>query len=249
MPNISSIPIPLYQPLDPYQHDVDNRPIIALERQISVVNTAVNNNTQTLYTAAGSAGSIGNRINQSLDEFGNIKVEAVNSISHSIEDHVDTEDYVRMEYLERAKLSLISPGATSLKINFSTISGVYSFTDETINIAGSDSIKWNFSGTDIFATTNFPESVRHVHYYGLTPVHQDLITPDYQNYLVTSVATPYQSGSLRVFINGFRLNPNEDISIGSLSISYTEDASNGAFTLSTPISISYSIMVDFNVLY
>ena len=55
------------------------------------------------------------------------------------------------------------------------------------------------------AYENFPQSVRHVHYYGIIPVPTNLITPDYIHYQVTSIATPYKAGSLRVYLNGIRL--------------------------------------------
>jgi hypothetical protein len=263
LPNISSIPVPLYQPLDPYQHVVDNRPILGLIERITAVNSQVDNNTANLYSAAGSAGSMFNRLNQSLEQNGDLKVAAVDATNHSIEAHVDTTDFVRMTSLERAKISLIAPEATSLNMVVSTISGAIAFDNTTVTFGGSDTIQWVYQGGKVTAQTDFPAAVRHIHYYGLVPVDQNIISPNDQDFYVTSLATAYQEDSLRVFVNGVRLDPNGTVYVPTgmpgtvtyVAMTYTEDTAtggivtSGGFSLSTTLPSGASIIVDFNQLY
>jgi len=263
MPSISLIAVPLYQPLDPYQHVVDNRPIIGILERINAVNSQVDNNTANLYSAAGTAGSMFNRLDQSLEPNGDLKVEAIDIANHSIEAHVDTADFVRMTSLERAKLSLIAPEATSLNVVVSTISGAILFDNSTLQFGGSDTIQWVYQGGKVTAQTDFPAAVRHIHYYNLVPVDQNIITPNDQDFYVTSIATAYQEDSLRVYVNGVRLDPNGTIYVPTgmpgtvtyVAMTYTEDAASGGivtsggFSLSTPLPSGAAITVDFNVLY
>lgn len=263
MPAISLIPIPYYQPLDPYNHEVDNRPIIALAQQIEMVNLAVDNQGANLASAAGNQGTVGNRINQSIDNDGSLKTSAIDDALHSIEAHTDTPSYVRMTVAERAKLSYISDDATALKVQVNAVGGPVLFDDTTMELDESSTIQWSLIGNKVYANANFPASVRHTHYYGLTPVDQNLITPNYIDYFVTSVATSYMQGSLRVFINGVRLTPGVAtyVPIGQpgtvtyLSMTYSEDAPTGGsvptggFSLSVPKPLSAVITVDFDVQY
>lgn len=263
MPNISLIPVPLYQPLDPYQHVVDNRPILGLIERITAVNSQVDNNTANLYSAAGTAGSMFNRLDQSLEPSGALKVEAIDLANHSIEAHVDTADFVRMTILERAKLSLIAPEATSLNVVVSTISGAILYDNSTLTFGGSDTIQWVYQDGRITAQTDFPAAVRHIHYYGLVPVDQNIVTPNDQDFYVTSLATAYQEDSLRVYINGVRLDQNGTVYVPTgmpgtvtyVAMTYTEDpatggiVTTGGFSLSTPLPSGATIVIDFDQLY
>ncbi len=242
---------------------VDNRPILGILDRIDAVNAQVDNNTANLYSAAGTAGALFNRLNQSIEPNGDLKVAAIDLANHSIEAHIDTPDFVRMTSLERAKLSLITPEATSLNVLVSTISGSILFDNSTLQLGGSDTIQWVYQGGRVTAQTDFPASVRHVHYYGLVPVDQNIITPNAQDFYVTSIATPYQEGSLRVFVNGVRLDPNGPVyvpkgmpgTVTYVALTYTEDAAtsgivtSGGFSLSVPLPSGMSMIVDFNQLY
>lgn len=263
MPAISTIPVNLYQPTDPYIHTVDNMPIEGLIERINSINNAVDNNTAILASAIGTQGTLANRLAQSINDDGSLKSVAIDNALHSIEDHLDSADYVRMLYSERAKLSLISPHATALKLQFNTISGAVLFDDATVQVDDSDSISWSYSSGKIKANTAFPSSVRHTHYYGKTPVHQNLVTPNYRNYYTTSLMTSYREGSLRVYINGVRLDPNGSTyvqlglpsSAAYTAMTYTEGTATGGvvtggdFVLSTAISSSVRIVIDFDQLY
>jgi hypothetical protein len=241
----------LYQPLDPYNHVVDNTPILGLITRVDLVNAQVDNNTTILNSAIGTQGTLANRLAQSINDDGSLKTVAIDNALHSIAEHIDSGGFVRMTLAERDKLSFIAPQATSFQCQVSTISGIRTFSNETMVISPSDSITWRAVGETIFADTNFPTTVRHRHYYNIIPVPQNLITPDYKNYYTSSVATPYMTGSLRVYVNGIRLN--DSVPTGSLMYSEGLDVdgvvTSGAFSLSQAISASAVIIIDFDVLF
>lgn len=262
MPEINLIPVPLYQPLDPYIHTVDNLPIQGLIERIFAVNDQVDINTLNLSGAAGTQGTFANRLNQSINDDGTLKTTSINNALHSIEDHLDTVNYVRMLTSERSKLAGITSGATSLKLNVQVMSNTISFDNETVEFAPSDSISWAWDGVRVTANTLFPSTVRHTHTYGIIPTHQNMFTPDYINYKTTTTNQVYQEGSLRVYLNGVRLTQyqatNVPISYSPLtfqSFYFTEDAATGGtvtsgkFSLSSAINSSINIVIDFDVLY
>lgn len=137
----------------------------------------------------------------------------------------------------------------------------------------SDSIYWDVDASGVLsAHTTFPSTVRHIHYYDFVPVHQNTTSPDYKNYAVTSTNTPYKEGSLRVFINGIRLTKLSNVTPGKasrgnyvptafsgssptwLTYTYSEDTAedgiinSGKFSLSSAITSSDVITVDFDIL-
>lgn len=257
MPAIETIPVPTYQPLDPYHHLVDNLPIVGLIERIELVNNQVDVNTDILGGAIGTQGTLANRLAQSLNPDGSLKVTAIDNAMHDISAHLDGGGFVRMSLDERNKLSFIAPHATSLAIHISTISGVLAYANNTLELTGSNSIVWKYDGYRVSPDMNLPAAVRHSHYYSLVPV-----TTDRQNYKTTSINTPYISGSLRVYINGVRINPNGNVYVplGSptvtwTSLTYTEGAvtngtvTGGDFSLSAVIPSTASIIIDFDVSY
>ncbi len=229
-----------------------------LVERVSVVNTQVDNNTAILLDAIGTAGSLSNRLNQSINPDGSLITVAIDNALHSIEEHLDTADFVRMTLDERTKLSFISPAATALQISVECISGTIPFIDDTMTLGASDTVIWNYIGGKIVADINFPSSVRHTHYYNLVPV-----TADNQNYTTTSISTPYKQNSLRVHVNGVKLNTTNltYVPIGMPStitwtpLKFTEGAATsgvvtgGGFALSSSIATSARIIIDFDVLY
>ena len=104
--------------------------------------------------------------------------------------------------------------------------------------------------------------MRHNHFYDFTPVAQNIVTPDYKSYKVTSIGTPYKQGTLRVYVNGIRLSESNLVYIPfNFTVSgpswklmgYTEDVADvngivtsGKFTLSSTITASDIIRVDFD---
>lgn len=253
MPNIPSIPI--YDPNSVYNHVVDSYPITVANDVITAINNQVDNNTSDISASIGNQGSLANRLNQSLEEDGGLKSEAVDNCLHLISEHTDGNGYVRMELTERAKLSFISEEATAIKIKINTISGIIPFVDETLNIEPSDTIVWQYDASvqKISANVSFPSTSVHRHYYGLVPV-----TEDYVSFLVTSTATAYIEGSLRVYVNGVRLNQDHEVDVvidgETVGLFFLEgDATDGVvsggdFILNEEIAEDTSIVVDFDIL-
>jgi hypothetical protein len=258
MPNIENIDVPVYQPLSPYNHLVDNLPIYGLIDRITSVNNQVDLNNLVLSSAIGTQGTLANRLAQSINADGSLKTTAIDNALHNIAEHLDGNGYVRMTLDERAKLSFIAAHATSLTINIDTISGTVPFANTILEIEPSDSITWRFDNGKIAADTNFPASVRHAHYYGIVPY-----TTNRLNYKTSSVATAYKQGSMRVYINGVRLNQNVSVyvpigvpsSTTWTAFSFTEDSATngivttGGFTMSATVPSSANVVIDFDILY
>jgi len=257
------IPVRFYQPLDPYNHVIDNRPLQDLETQVELVNDQVDIDANILRESIGSQGTLANRLAQSINDDGSLKSTAIDLALHNIADHMDAGGFVRMTIAERAKLSNIADDATNITLRFNTISGILSFNSGIIDFEPSDTINWRFQSGSLFADSTLPVSIRHVHYYGLTAVPQNLLSPDFINYQTTSIATPYKTGSLRVYINGIRLSENFNTNVpvwnGSvftnISLSYSEGVdvngvvTSGLFSLSSAINPSIMILLDFDVIY
>lgn len=262
MPDIENVPVPLYQPSDPYHHIADNVPIIGLIERVNMVNAQVEVVSVELNAAIGSQGTLANRLAQSINDDGTLKTSAIDNALHSIAEHIDADGYVRMQIEERSKLSFIASAATSLNIAVETPSTTRLFTNEEMVLRPSDSITWRTDGDNVFADTYFPASAIHRHYYGIVPAHQNTSTPDYQNYKVNSVATPYAEGSLRVYVNGVRVTGTTVyVPIGMpgvvsyLALSLSEDTatdgivSTGQFSLSSAIPSSATLTVDFDIVF
>jgi hypothetical protein len=236
----------------------DNLPINGLIERVFLVNNQVDLNTTTLLESIGTQGTLANRLAQSINDDGTLKTTAIDNALHSIEEHLDTNDFVRMRLDERQKLSFIAANATSLGINVTTISGAVSFLNTTLELEGSDSITWRYSGGKLSADTNFPSSVRHVHHYNIVPV-----TSNYKNYTTTSISTAYKEGSLRVYVNGVRLDQTNSVyvpfgapsTITWTALKFSEGTATsgvvtgGDFSLSTTISSASKVVIDFDVLY
>lgn len=268
MPNLN--PVRQYQPLDPYHHIADNGPIIDLENNISRVNDVVEVHDEIITSAIGTQGTLANRLNQSLNDDGSLKTTAVDNADHSIASHTDGNGFVRMTDSERDKLGNITTDATNLKIEVDCPSTTVLYDNGTLVLKGSDSINWRTDSGGVYADVTFPLTSRHRHYYDVKPTPVNSLTPDYQTYYTTSVATPYAVGSLRVYVNGIRISHEDNdispppdskfprISSGTswVSLNYTEDTGNitagmvttGLFTLSNPILSTDRIVIDFDIL-
>jgi hypothetical protein len=253
--------IPLYQFLDPYNAIADNIPIQAIIEALTFINDQVDIDAQILRESIGTQGTLANRLAQSINDNGTLKTTAINNALHDIEDHVDSPDFVRMMMTERTKLGNIDSDATNLSVTFNTTGGPVSFpiSGNTIDIQPSTTIAWRYQSGSIYADDNFPSATRHTHYYTLTPV---LVSGSL--YETTSLATAYQGGTLRVYINGVRLTESGPVKVpifsGSTysmtSYSYTEGATdmdgiveNGQFTLSSSLPAGNVIFIDFDVFF
>jgi membrane-bound inhibitor of C-type lysozyme len=262
MPRIDSITPVQYDSLWPYNSTYDNLPLKYILAREELINLAVDNNTAVLEDAIGTAGTLANRLNQSLEPSGALITEAVDSCLHSIGAHTDGTfdgfDYVRMLATERSKLSLVADEATSLQIEFDTISGTVVFDNDLVKFEDSPTVTWNVAtGNLVTANFAFPAGAAHQHYYDLIPVSANIVTPDYINYKSTSLSTPFVDGSLRVYLNGIRLSENDGVYVydavtgpsGTWYVtSFTSDAGAGTFALSRAINSADTITIDFDQL-
>jgi hypothetical protein len=268
LPSLDLTPVDIYGPLFPYHVDFDNIPILQLINQNLLINNAVEGTEDILRSAIGTQGTLANRLNQSLQDNGQLRTDAVDNALHNIGAHTDGMyagiSYVRMTQSERDKLGLIADEATALVIQFETISTISTtsvipviFDDQTVTFKASDTVTWRVeSGNNVYADLGFPSAAAHLHFYDQTPAPANIITPDYKNYKSTTVATPYVEGSLRVYINGVRLSETDSVyAPGDLPadawvlLTYTTDAANGTFALSTPITIDDVIRIDFDTTF
>lgn len=271
MADLNKYPVPLYGALHPYHWEYDNLPLEALKLRDEAINGQLENISDNIRDASGTQGTLSNRLNQSIDEDGNIKTTAVDQTLHNIAEHADgskvlTQDeidafvaigyavsnpvpFVRMLSAERDKLALIANNATSLSLGVDVISNIIEFEDGLVTLANSASVSWEVLETNkIKANLAFPVAAAHRHYYDLEPVTEDNL-----NYGVTSVNTPYVENSLRVYINGVRLSKNSDVYTPNYDAtswnanSYTENAEEGTFILASEVNSLDVIRVDFDI--
>lgn len=267
MPRIELITPVKYQSSWPYQVNYDNLPLDYILARQDLINSAVDLQSEILNNAAGSAGDVANRLNQSLGADGSLSSTAIDEALHNIGAHADGEydgvSYVRMTAEERSKLALMADEATSLSIQFDTISTISTasttalFESGVLEVINSDTISWFLiSPNKVEANLNFDPSAFHQHYYNLIPVAANLSSPDYTNYKVNSVSTPYIDGSLKVFINGIRLNETTDVYVYNESSGpsgtwyathYTSSYEDGTFALSRAIDSTDVITIDFDI--
>jgi|688.fasta_scaffold07368_13 hypothetical protein len=255
MPRIELIPEVLYGPLDPIHWEVDNLPLKAILRRQNLINLALDNVIEQMRDAIGTQGSIANRLNQSLNPNGSLKSDAIDESEHSIESHTDTDFYVRMTREESEKLSTIAEEATNIKFQIYTDeANFFDFEEGILSIQPSSTVTASFESPNILKfNMAFPTEAAHQHHYGLEPIHANLVTPDYINYTTTSTATPFIENSLRVFINGMRIYSDIEVYVpGALVddawtlLSFTADAENGSFELSSALASEDVIRIDFD---
>jgi hypothetical protein len=258
MPRIELIPDVLYESNDPIHWEFDNLPLKAILRRQNLINLALDNLIQDFRDAIGTQGSVSNRLNQSIDADGNLKSEAIDEALHSIEEHADTDDYVRMTKAESDKLALIADGATDVSVTVYTddtnfvelTAGVVIFkpTDTVIpSVESPNIVKLNLA---------FPAEAAHQHFYGLEPVAVNISNPDYINYKVNSIASEYVEGSLRVYVNGVRVFADAEVYVPAALVeqpwtllTFTEDAANGTFEFSTAVAEDDVVRVDFDIAF
>ena len=303
MPDLSKLPVPLYAANQPYHWEYDNLPLKALSDRDVAINNAVNIQEQILLDSAGSQASIASRLDNSIEQNGDIKTLAIDDALHNIAKHTDdtatvsTEDldyyvntlgysevvnpvpFVRMIEAERAKIAGMAEGATSLSLEVctdilsiscvSSISGiscisgiictsvpsnacfsnVVNFDNTSLKLHPSEHISWEVESPNIVRPVlNISVDFAHRHYYDLEP-----ITTDYINYQVTSVNTNYVEGSLRVYVNGIKLNSDYDVLYWDSTVEswfanhFTPSNNLGTFILSNAITENDVIRIDFDV--
>lgn len=256
MPRIELIPEVLYQPNDPYHWEIDNLPLKNIITRQNLINLALDDVLEEMRDAIGTAGSVANRLNQSIEQDGSLKATAIDTALHNIEDHTDGSAFVRMSTAQSAKVDLVADEATDLALRINSDgSSLLTFDSGTVKIEPSSTITPSIEAPDILKFhMTFPASAAHQHNYGKTPVHVNLVTPDYINYKVNSVASVYIDESLRIVINGVRIFEDDSVYIpGPLVddpwtlIAFTSDSTSGTFELSTAITDDDIIKVDYDI--
>ena len=253
MPRIELIDELLYQPLDPYHWEIDNLPLKSIYDRQNLMNSALDNVLEEIRDAIGTQGSMANRLNQSIDEDGSLKTDAIDAALHSIAEHTDTDEYVRMTKAQSDKLDSVAEEATNLVIQIDTddINSV-TFDAGILRVKASSAVRpVVVSPNTVKFDLAFPVESAHQHYYGITPVSEDL-----QNYTVSYYALPFVESSLRVYVNGVRIFSDVEVYVpGPLVddawtlLSFTPDSDSGTFALSATISEDDIIKVDFDITY
>lgn len=260
MPRIELITVPLYNPTDPYHFEFDNIPLKNILRRQNLINLSLDNVIEQIRDAIGTQGSMANRLNQSINADGSLKTDAIDEALHSVEEHEDTVDYVRMLRSESDKLALMADEATNTSLEIQLDENgddVVTLDNGPARLVPSNTVSWSIeSPNKISANLAFPAEAAHRHYYDQEPVPVDLTEPDYINYKVNSAATPFVDGTLRVYINGVRLSASTSIYVpGALVndpwtlMTYTTDFENGTFALSTAISEEDVVRIDYDISY
>lgn len=255
MPRIELIDVPLYGPNDPVHWNTDNIPLRSLMTRQELINLALDNVIRDIRDAIGTQNTLGNRLNQSIAADGSLKKAAIDEALHSIAEHTDGTDYVRMTAAQSAKIDLIADQATDLELHVVTDDDTIEFDSGVIRFEPSDTVTMSVTSSNVVNfNLAFPASAAHRHFYGLEPVHIDIANPDYTNYKVNSSSSEYIEDSLRVFVNGVRIFNDVEVYVpGALVddpwtlLSFTENPSAGTFALSAAISDDDIIRIDFDI--
>lgn len=254
MPEIELIPEVLHEPNQPYHFHYDNLPLKAILDRLDLINSQVDINTSILRGTQGTTGSLGARLTVSTEDDGTLKASAIDAALHSIEEHTDTDDYVRMTSSERDKLALIDSEATNIEIEVEAISSTVLFANGTVRFQPSDTVTWSIDAPDIVkAHSAFPADAAHRHNYDITPANVSP-TPDYQNFKTTSINTPFIEDTLRVYVNGVRLSATGQVRVPDIATADTwtltyvasQDETLGTFSLNRALDPSDIIRIDFD---
>lgn len=256
MPRIELIPEVLYGPLDPIHWEIDNLPLKAILRRQNLINLSLDNVLSQMRDAIGTQGSLANRLNQSIEPNGDLKSSAIDEALHSIEEHQDTDFYVRMTRAESDKLATIADEATDVSLEIYTNETTFiEFNTGVLQIKPSSTLTPSFEAPNVLKfNLNFPSSAAHEHHYGTTPVSVDQVNPDLINFATTSTNTAFIEGSLRVYVNGVRIFEDHEVYVPGAMVedawtllSFTASPTTGTFELSAAINSDDIIKIDFDV--
>lgn len=263
MPNLDLVPEVYYNPNDPYHHTYDNKPLHNIIIRQQAINSVVDRHNLEIGNAAGTAGSIYARLAASIEEDGTLRTSAIDAALHSISEHTDETDqsaflqvsdqFIRFTEREREKLELVEDEANQIDFNFETASPSSTpveFSSGTVVLADSLSTAWRYQAGKMYLDLQFSLSALHLHYYDIEPEY-DTGGTQYKDYKIPTYPD-YIDGSLKVYINGFRLSedesvyhpgpaPDEDWTLND----FTSDASNGKFSLTNAITANDVIRIDF----
>jgi len=255
MPRIELIDVPLFGPSDPIHWNTENMPLRSLMTRQNLINLALDDVIQQMRDAIGTQNTVANRLNQSINANGSLKAQAIDNALHSMDDHTDSTNFVRMTAAQSAKLDLIADEATDLTLQVTDGSATVVFDAGNVLFQPSDTVSMSVTAPNILKfNLAFPASAAHQHFYGLEPVHSDIVEPDYTNYKVNAIPSPFIEGSLRVYVNGVRIFADDAVYVpGSMVedawtlLSLTPDHDAGTFELSAALSDEDIIRIDFDI--
>jgi hypothetical protein len=282
MPDLNQLPVPQYGPNQPYHWDYDNLPLKTLAERDELINFEVDNHGNILRLCAGTQGTLSNRLSQSIDQDGNLIPSAVDQSLHNIAKHTDGSisvsdselesyqqlgfpslinpvNFVRMLEDERSKLAMIADQATNITVNIQTDTDNIDFESGKLKIVPSDSIAWTINNNnEISAILKVSTAFAHRHFYEQIPIEtlsDDTVPVLYKKYYITSVsnAIPIVEDSLRVYVNGTRLNTKYNVPYPDntgmswksniFSVNYEESS----FTLGQAITENDVVLIDFDI--
>jgi hypothetical protein len=160
-----------------------------------------------------------------------------------------------MTAAQSAKIDLIDDQATSIYFKINPGDDEIEFLHGAVQLVPSNTVTFSVDvDQQLSFETAFPVEAAHQHFYEATPVPTDLVTPDYINYLVDPYGTAFIEGSLRVYVNGVRINqttavyvPGYLISDSWTLLSYTATPTSGSFVLSAAISEDDVVVIDYDI--
>jgi hypothetical protein len=261
MPQIDLISPVYYSPENPYFYIYDNLPLRNIIVRQGLLNLSLDNVIEQMTDAVGTQNTVSNRLNQSINPDGSLKKSAVDATLHTMDDHTDTINFVRMTAAESDKLALIADGATNFGLNIQTDTAspptLINFDSGVVELDWSESVTFSVTSPNkLQMHLTFPVASAHQHYYDQTPVPANQLTPDFINYKVNSVASSIMEGSLRVYVNGVRLSSSAQIYVPGNLVSdpwtlleFTPDESSGSFALSTALSSTDIIRIDYDIAF
>lgn len=255
MPRIELIDVPLFGPSDPIHWNTENIPLKSLMTRQNLINMALDDVIEQIRDAIGTQNTIANRLNQSINPDGSLKAQAIDDALHSMDDHTDSTNFVRMTAAQSAKLDLVADEATDLVLQVVAEEDTVDFSSGTVVFEPSDTLTFSVEAPNVVKfNMAFPASAAHQHFYGLEPVHANIIEPDYINYQVNSTPSPFIEGSLRVWVNGVRIFSDQEVYVPGPMVedawtllSFTPDHTAGTFELSTALSDEDIIRIDFDI--
>jgi hypothetical protein len=269
MPDINKITEVLYDGNQPYHVHYDNLPLKNILTRIDLVNAQVDINTNILRGCAGSVGTLSNRLSASIEDNGKLKSSAVDISLHNIGYHSDGVydgiEYVRMTKAERDKLETIESESNKIEIEVEDSVSSETQVDHVfiyngyVRLKSSDTIAFQFIAPDtIKAHSKFTLEAAHIHHYEIEPSYLIAGFPDYINFKTTSANTAFREGSLRVYVNGFKLNSTSPVRVltGDMNPMVLENwkylyiasqsSEQGLFSLNSAITSTDIILIDFD---
>jgi hypothetical protein len=201
-------------------------------------------------------------IDQALHSIAEHEDGSKNVDSFQLQDYVDLGfpeltnpiEFVKMLKAERDKLSGISNAATDFTVSIESNGVEVLYESGNLEMLESDTIKWEIVGPNqARPVLGFSVEYAHRHYYNQIPnsiPNEENI--DYKKFEASPY--PFIEGSLRVYVNGVRLNDEFSVYHPNLNPlapwklnTYIPNHTNGTFELDVALTEYDIIQVDFDI--